>query len=244
MQPFSVFTVHYHNHILSFLHGRFPEFVAQRARQLSFVHGDIIGEAGQPIERVFFPSSGMISVVVDLRDGGRVEAAMLGRKNAVGGSVVFGGRAHLNTSFAQLPGSGWSLKAADLVALAERENDVRNIFFDNEQYLLAQAQQTAACNARHVIPQRLATWILRASDASGGDELTLTQEYLAQMLGVQRASVSMFAGALQDKRLIFYRRGRVKILDRQGLEQQACECHAVLRRQHAKLFEPDISQPA
>jgi CRP-like cAMP-binding protein len=236
--------VHYHNHILSVLHRRSPDFVGQRARQLSFVHGDVIGEAGRPIEHVFFPSSGMISVVVDLRDGGRVEAAMVGRKNAIGGSVVFGGRTHLNTSFAQLPGSGWSIKAADVIELANRDSDVRNILFDNEQFLLAQSQQTAACNARHLIPQRLAAWILRAADASGGDELTLTQEYLAQMLGVQRASVSMFAGALQDKGLIFYRRGRVKVLDRAGLEQQACECHAALRRQQAVLVEPDTGQPA
>jgi CRP-like cAMP-binding protein len=236
--------LHYHNQILSFLHARFPDFVGQRARQLSFVHGDVIGEAGRPIEHAFFPSSGMISVVVELRDGGRVEAAMVGRRNAIGGSVVFGGLNHLNTSFAQLPGSGWLLKATDLVELAERDPDVRNLLFDNEQYLLAQAQQTAACNARHVIPKRLGTWILRASEACGGDELTLTQEYLAQMLGVQRASVSMFAGELQDKGLIFYRRGRVRVLDREGLEHHACECHAVLRRQHATLFEGDINQPA
>ncbi len=236
--------VHYHNHILSFLHHRFPDFVGHRARQLAFVHGDVIGETGRPIEYVFFPSSGMISVVVDLRDGDRVEAAMVGRRNAIGASVAFGGLTHLNTSFAQLPGSGWSLKAADVIDLANRDGDVRNILYDNEQYLLAQAQQTAACNARHLIPQRLATWILRASDASGGEELTLTQEYLAQMLGVQRASVSMFAGALQDKGLIFYRRGRVKVLDRQALEHQACECYAALRHQHARLSEAVAGQPA
>ena len=236
--------MHYHNHILSHLHRRFPDFVGHRARQLSFVHGDLIGEAGRPIEHVFFPSSGMISIVVDLRDGGRVEAAMVGRRNAIGGSVAFGARTHINTSFAQLPGNGWSLTAADLVDLAARDADVRNILFDNEQFLQAQSQQTAACNARHVIPQRLATWILRASDATGGEELTLTQEYLAQMLGVQRASVSMFAGALQDKGLIFYRRGRVRVLDRAGLEHQACECHAVVHAQHARLFETDLHQPA
>lgn len=234
--------MHYHNDILSSLHRRFPEIVGQRARQMSFAHGDIIGETGQSIETVFFPSSGMISIVVDLRDGGRVEAGMVGHRNAVGGAVAFGGRDHLNTSFAQIPGSGWSLKAADVIELAGRENEVRNILFANEQSLLAQAQQTAACNARHVISKRLATWILRAADASGDEELALTQEYLAQMLGVQRASVSMFAGALQDKGLIFYRRGRVRILNREGLEQQACECHAVLRRQDTKLFESDARQ--
>ena len=234
--------MHHHNQILSYLHRRFPDFVDDRARQFSFVHGDIIGEAGRPIEQVFFPNSGMISIVVDLREGGRVEAAMVGPRNAVGGSIVFGGRTHINTSFAQLPGSGWSLRATDLIELSNRDQAVRGILFNNEQYLLAQAQQTAACNARHVIPRRLATWILRAIDASATDELILTQEFLAQMLGVQRASVSMFAGELQDKGFIFYRRGRVRVLDREGLAHEACECHTMLRSQAARLCEPDLHQ--
>jgi CRP-like cAMP-binding protein len=186
----------------------------------------------------------MISLVVDLADGDRIEAGMVGRRGTVGGSVMFGGRTHLTTAFAQLPGSGWVLKASDLHELAERASDVRDLFFRNEQYLLAQAQQTAACNAKHRIPQRLATWILRAQFDSGDAELNLTQEYLAQMLGVQRASVSMFAGALQEKGLIFYRRGRVRILDREGLEHEACECHATLRNRHTHLFEAEVCQSA
>jgi len=234
--------LHHHNQILSYLHRRFPDFIADRARQFSFVHGDIIGEAGQPIDQVFFPSSGMISIVVDLREGGRVEAAMVGPANAIGGSIVFGGRAHINTSFAQLPGSGWSLPATDMIELSNRDQAVRGVMFNNEQYLMAQAQQTAACNARHVIPRRLATWILRAIDASETNELVLTQEYLAQMLGVQRASVSMFAGELQDKGFIFYRRGRVRVLDREGLAREACECHMTLRSQAARLSEADLHQ--
>jgi len=232
------------NDILARLQELHPDFVTSRARQISFVHGDIFGESGRPIDEVLFPGSGMISLVVDLRDGDRIEAAMVGRYGAVGSTVLFGARAHLNTGFAQLPGTGWILKAADLVALSDRAPEVRDLFFRNEQYTLAQAQQTAACNAKHRIPQRLATWILRAQHDSGEDELLLTQEYLAQMLGVQRASVSMFAGALQERGLIFYRRGRVRVLDRSGLEAVACECHAVLRERHEHLFRHDLNQDA
>lgn len=232
------------NDILGQLHERHADFVTARARQITYVHGDVIGEAGRPIDEVVFPSSGMISLVVDLNDGDRIEAAMVGRRAAIGGAVLFGARVHLNTAFAQLPGSGWILKASDLVELAQRAPDVRHLFFRNEQYLLAQAQQTSACNAKHRIPQRLATWILRAQFDSDEEELLLTQEYLAQMLGVQRASVSMFAGALQEKGLIFYRRGRMRVLDRAALEQEACECHATLRQHHRQLCEDEVNQSA
>lgn len=234
----------HHNEILARLHQSHPDFVTRRARQITYVHGDVFGETGGPIDDLLFPSSGMISLVVDLADGDRIEAGMVGRRGMVGGSALFGGSTHLCTSFAQLPGNGWTIKAADLVELAERSPSVRDLMFRNEQYTLAQAQQTAACNARHRIPQRLATWILRAQFDSGDDELLLTQEYLAQMLGVQRASVSMFAGALQDKGLIFYRRGRVRVLDRAGLEREACECHATLRTRHMRLYESEACQSA
>ena len=234
----------HHNEILARLHQSHPDFVTRRARQVTYVHGDLFGETGRPIDDLLFPSSGMISLVVDLADGDRIEAGMVGRRGMVGGSALFGGRTHLCTSFAQLPGSGWTVRADDLIELADREPGVRDLLFRNEQYTLAQAQQTAACNAKHRIPQRLATWILRAQFDSGDDELLLTQEFLAQMLGVQRASVSMFAGALQDKGLIFYRRGRVRILDRDGLVHEACECHATLRNRHAQLFDAELYQSA
>jgi len=177
-------------------------------------------------------------------DVDRIEAGMVGRRGMIGGSALFGGRTHLCTSFAQLPGNGWIIKAADLIELAERSAGIRDLIFSNEQYTLSQAQQTAACNAKHRIPQRLATWILRAQFDTGEDELLLTQEFLAQMLGVQRASVSMFAGALQDKGLIFYRRGRVRVLDGEGLAREACECHATLRNRHRSLFEAEECQSA
>ena len=234
----------HHNDILARLYQSHSDLVTRRARQTSYVRGDIIGEFGAPIDEVLFPSSGMISLVVDLADGGSIEAGMVGRRGLVGGNALFGGETHLNTAFAQLPGSGWTFKAADLVELAERAPGIRDLFFRNEQYTLVQAQQTAACNAKHRIPQRLASWVLRAQYDSGEDELLLTQEYLGQMLGVQRASVSMFAGALQEKGLIFYRRGRVKILDRNGLEHEACECHATLRSRHAHLFDDETNQVA
>lgn len=232
------------NDILASLHEAHPDFIAARARQISFTHGDILGEAGQPIDDILFPNGGMISLVVDLHDGDRIETAMVGRHGAIGGAALFGARTHLNTAYAQLPGRGWMLKADDLSKLVEQTPRARDLFFRNEQYVLAQAQQMAACNAKHRIAQRVATWILRAQYNSGEDELLLTQDFLAQMLGVQRASVSLFAGGLQEKGLIFYRRGRVRVLDQAGLEQQACECHATLRGHYAHIFRRQMNESA
>jgi CRP-like cAMP-binding protein len=224
------------NRILSALVQRHPES-RERLRRRDYVHGDMIGKAGDPIVDVLFPSSGLISVVVGLKGGDLVEAAMVGCDGVVGGGAVFGAKQHLGSSFAQLPGSGWTMRAADLGALLERDDQLRATLFSYEQFLLAQAQQTAACNARHHIPQRLSSWLLRARDATRENELLLTQEFLAQMLGVQRASVSMFAGQLQDKDLIRYRRGRVTVMNADGLSHEACECHLALSDLRRRLLD-------
>jgi len=224
------------NRILSALVQRHPE-CRERLRRRDYVHGDMIGKSGDPIVDVLFPSSGLISIVVNLTGGDLVEAAMVGCDGAVGGGAIFGAASYIGSSFAQLPGSGWTIRAADLASILEQDEELRATLFAYEQFLLAQAQQTAACNARHHIPQRLSSWLLRARDATRENELLLTQEFLAQMLGVQRASVSMFAGQLQDKDLIRYRRGRVNVMNCDGLANEACECHAVLGDLRRRLLE-------
>ena len=224
------------NRILSALVQRHPE-CRERLRRRDYVHGDTIGKSGDPVVDVLFPCSGLISIVVNLHAGDVVEAAMVGCDGVVGGGAVFGARHHLGSSFAQLPGSGWTMRATDLEAILAHDEQLRSTLFAYEQFLLAQAQQTAACNARHHIPQRLSSWLLRARDATRESELLLTQEFLAQMLGVQRASVSMFAGQLQDKELIRYRRGRVQVMNCDGLASEACECHAVLSDLRRHLLE-------
>jgi CRP-like cAMP-binding protein len=224
------------NRLLEILARSQADALRNRLTSIDFVHGDVLAEAGSLIERVIFPRSGLVSLVVDLADGERIEAAMVGHDGAVGGAAAFGAMDHLCTGFAQLPGSAWVMKVADLMDFAAADRDFRAALFAQEQFLLAQAQQTAACNAKHNIPQRLCSWLLRAQDIVATDELLLTQEHLAQMLGVQRASVSMFASQLQDKGLIHYRRGRVHIVDPMRLASEACECHANLRQQRVRLF--------
>ncbi len=225
----------YHNTLLDAFSAAEPDFVRERAVPFSFAHGDLLVQAGQSIEHVYFPQSGLISVVVGLSGGEHIEAAMIGHDGALGASVACGATSSVNTAFGQVAGHGWRLAAADVVTLADENRALQNLLFRHEQFLLAQAQQTAACNARHHIPARLCSWLMRAHEFAQG-EIYVTQELLAQILGVQRASISLIASTLQDAGLIQYRRGRLSILDKPGLAQRACECHQVLHDHRHYLF--------
>jgi CRP-like cAMP-binding protein len=226
----------YDNRLLESLSRLQPDGLRNRLRAIDFVHGDILTEAGAPIEQVIFPRAGLISMVVDLADGDRIEVAMVGSNGSVGAGVAFGAKAYLSTSFAQLPGRAWAMKSADVIELADASPDFRALLFAQERYIKAQAQQTAACNAKHTIMRRLCSWLLRARDEAGPGELLLTQEHLAQMLGVQRASVSMFASQLQEQGAIQYRRGRLQVTNPKVLTEHACECHAALRQHRSRLI--------
>jgi CRP-like cAMP-binding protein len=200
----------------------------------TFRLGEVVAEPGDPIEQVLFMHNGLISVVVPLESGEAIEAGVVGREEIFGASGALGANCHVSRAIVQMPGSGSIIKTADLTQLARQSNTLHRALVVHEQFLLAQAQQTAACNARHEIPQRLATWLLRVSDRSGQDQMPLTQEFLAQMLGVQRASVSIAAGAFKDAGLISYRRGRIVIEKRHDLEKLACECYATIRTQYER----------
>lgn len=229
----------YNNAILDALSASDPEFVKECVTPFSFVHGDRLAEAGAPIEHVLFPQSGLISLVVELNTGEQIEAAMIGRDGALGASAVHDAPLWVSTCIAQIAGQGLSMRAADLVALTQRHQSLRSQLYAQEQYLLVQAQQMAACNARHHIPARLCSWFLRAHDVVGCGDLHVTQEFLAQLLGVQRASISLIAGALQEEGLIQYRRGRLSILDKDGLAGRACGCYQTLRNHHRQQFRAE-----
>lgn len=236
----------YENRLLDTLSRSYPDALRNRLKAIDYVHGDLLSEAGEPIEHVIFPRSGLVSMVVDLMDGDRIEVAMIGAGGAIGGGVAFGATHRLCASFAQLPGRAWLMKSVDAIEIANDSSEFRHLLYMQERYIQAQAEQTAACNAKHTIMRRLCSWLLRAQDTIGGGELLLTQEHLAQMLGVQRASVSMFASQLQEKGLIQYRRGRLHISNSAGLAEHACECHAALRQQRERLLseEPEPFQEA
>jgi CRP-like cAMP-binding protein len=226
----------FENQLLEALFRSQPDFLRNRLKVVDFAHGDILGQAGESIEHVIFPRSGLISIVVELDQGDLIEVAMVGARGAVGGAAMFGATHHFGTVFAQMPGRGWQMRVDDVIDAGVASPEFRNLMLAQEQHLQAQAQQMAACNARHSIMHRLCSWLLRASDEAGTNELLLTQENVAQLLGVQRASVSTFASQLQEWELIQYRRGRVHINDPAGLAKQACECHLALRRKGERLL--------
>ncbi len=211
--------------------------LTERLKPMTLDLGQMLGENGAPIEQVVFPTAGLISVVTELSSGERIEAALIGRSGVLGASVAFGAKIHINTSFVQMAGSALVMRASDFAELFRQRVWIRALLFKNEEYLLAQSQQSVACNARHQIAMRLATWLIRSRDAAEQTSLQMTQEFLAQMLGVQRASVSLVAAELQEEGLIRYRRGHIEIVNEKKLIERACECCQAVRMQYRRLFD-------
>src|SRR5215472_6747796 len=191
---------------------------------------------GKPVESVWFPRSGMISIVAMMSDGAAVEVGIAGREGMLGVQVLLGDDTSLNEAMVQIPGSALRLPAAVLRHEADASPELRTVMLRYVQAFLNAATQSAACNRAHLLEQRLARWLLTARDRAGGDRLPLTHEFIAMMLGVRRAGVTVAAQSLQSAGLIHYAHGRITIVDREGLEVAACECYEVIKRDYARLL--------
>jgi CRP-like cAMP-binding protein len=200
--------------------------------------GQVLAEAGQSVTSVLFPHSGVISLVVELASGDMIETAMIGRDGVFNASPALDASAALNKAIVQLEGTASSIHASRFRTVAQTSPELMSVLIRHELVLFAEAQQSAACNAKHSIESRICRWLLRMRDLAGGDDLTLTQEFLAQMIGVRRASVSVVAGTLQSRGLISYNRGAIRILNVDQMRSEACECYAVNKAQHSKLLGP------
>jgi CRP-like cAMP-binding protein len=197
-------------------------------------HGDVIAETGGLIRRVYFPHSGIISLVVELSIGDTIETATIGRDGVIGAAAALDGRISFNKGVVQLGGAASVMGVERLRALTDENKRFRSILIRHEQVLFAQAQQSAACNASHSAEARMCRWLLRMRDLAG-ERLRLTQKFLGQMMGVQRSTVSLAANTLQRAGLIKYRRGNIEILDVEGLREAACECYATVAAHYQKL---------
>jgi len=222
------------NQILAALVRRHPELQRNLTRR-DFLSKDVVVRPGEPIDHLIFPISGMLAVAVEV-DGDFVGTGMVGSEGLVGGTVVFGFEKHLNFIVGRVPGSAYLLAAEEIIRLAEHDASIPRLLFACEAWLGVQAQQLSACNARHRIPERLSSWLLRAADAAGIDELFVTQDAIADALGVQRASVSNIAAEFQKAGWIAYKRGRITVIDRQALERRACDCPKQLGAFQRTLF--------
>ena len=221
--------LHSSNRMLASLPAADLDSLLPQLRPVDFPLGKVLFAAGDTISSVYFPHAGVISLVVELATGEMIEAAMIGREGLVGGMSALDNKISTTRAIVQVAGSGSVIDAEPLRKLAIGSAGFRATLIKHEQVLLAQAQQSAACNATHLIEARLSRWLLRCRDLVGSDDFQLTQEFLGQMMGVRRTSVSIVANTLQQAGLIKYKRGNIRVTNLEGLRDAACECYATVK---------------
>jgi len=198
--------------------------------------GKVLHECGGSSIYVYFPTTSIVSLMHLLHDGSSAEIATVGRDGIVGFAHLMGGGTTPSRAVVQCAGEGYRLKSHFISEEAGRAGPTLNLLLRYTQALMTQTAQTAVCNRHHCLDQQLCRWLLLTLDRLSGNEITMTQELIASLLGVRREGVTAAAGRLQTAGLIRYRRGRISVLDREGLEQRACECYAVVRNEYARLL--------
>lgn len=225
------------NRILGALPAESLASISPKLSPFPLVNRHGLYERNGTIDYVYFPETGMISLVRDLDDGARAEVGIIGREGVLGLPLLAGIATSFPEAMVQMPGHAWRMSAADFRQEVENNAPLRLAASRYGEAAQAQVMQTAACNGRHGLEQRLARWLLMAHDCADGSELMLTQEFLAMMLGVHRPSLTVSAGVLQRSGLIRYGGGRLNILDRANLEAASCECYGVVRERYRLLCE-------
>lgn len=198
--------------------------------------GEVLYSTGDHIQHAYFVSTGVVSFVTHMQDGASVEVGLVGLEGTVGIGLALGDDRAPSQAIVQLAASGVRIVADVLREELKRGGHLQSLLLRCAQALMRQVSQTAACNRSHHIGERLARWLLTCHDRAGGDELRLTQEFVAEMLGVRRAGVTEAAIILQSSGLIRYARGHVTILDRAGLEEFSCECYGVVKAEFDRLL--------
>jgi CRP-like cAMP-binding protein len=207
-----------------------PHLITQSLKQ-----GLVLIEAGVEVDYIYFPHYGMISLLVVLKDGKAIETATVGCEGAVGAMAGLGLHKSLVRAVVQLPIAATKISARQFRKAAAASDEIRNLCIRYNEVLLSQARVTAACNATHVIEARFCRWLLQSADRAGSSTINLTQEFLAEMLGVRRTSVTEVASKIQNSGAIRYSRGVINVLDRPALERMSCECYQTLVEQSAVL---------
>ncbi|MDQ0395728.1 Crp/Fnr family transcriptional regulator [Labrys monachus] len=225
------------NRLLDALSAHDRGLLAHHAEAYGLEAGEILFEPGQDVLHVYFPGPGSIaSLLLDLREGATAEAAMIGQEGAVGGIVSDGNKPAFARGAVQVAGTALRVPIEALEAAKQRSPTLRDHFARYADCLLAQVLQSVACNAVHDLDARLARWLLSTQDRIGGRDLRLTQQFIAEMLGVQRSYASRIIGDLEKKGIIATGRALVTIRDRRRLEGEACECYAYLRRHYQRVL--------
>jgi CRP-like cAMP-binding protein len=198
--------------------------------------GDVVYESGRQIDHVYFPTDSIVSLLYVLENGASAEIAVVGNEGVVGVSLFMGGETTPSRAVVQSAGTAYRLPGAIMKQEFTRGGAMQHLLLRYTQALITQMAQTAVCNRHHSVDQQLCRWLLLSIDRLTSPEIEMTQELIANMLGVRREGVTEAAGKLQTAGVISYRRGHIKVLDRPRLEKMSCECYEVVRRESARLL--------
>jgi CRP-like cAMP-binding protein len=224
------------NHLLSALPDKDYQRLLLYLQPLSFSLGEVICEPGGLLDYVYFPTSSVVSLLYTTQEGSTAETGLIGNDGVVGVALFLGGDTTTNRAVVQIAGDAFSLKAKILREEFARGGPFQHLLLRYIQAFITQLSQTATCNRLHPIEKRLCRWLLLSHDRVKSDKLLMTQEFISNMLGGRRESVTVAAGRLQDAGVIHYSRGHIVILDRKGLEANVCECYQVVKEETDRLF--------
>jgi CRP-like cAMP-binding protein len=229
------------NHLLAALLDAEFDRLAPHLELVPMLLGDVLYESGGKQRYVYFPTTAIVSMHYVLENGGSSEIAGVGNEGVLGIALFMGGDTTPSRAVVQTGGHGYRLRSHILMEEFNRAGPVLRLLLRYTQALITQMSQTAVCNRHHTVEQQLCRWLLLTLDRLPGNELTMTQELIAGMLGVRREGVTEAAGRLQGLGYIRYRRGHITVLDRAGLERDVCECYDVVRREFTRLLS-DVHQ--
>jgi CRP-like cAMP-binding protein len=229
------------NHLLAALPAAVCERLYGQLELIPMSLGEVLCESGSQLRHVYFPTTSIVSLLYMMEDGASAEIAVVGNEGILGISLFMGGDTTPGRAVVQSAGYGFRLKAKLLKEEFNRAGPVLHLLLRYTQALITQMAQTAVCNRHHSVDQQLCRWLLLSLDRLPSNELTMTQELIANMLGVRREGVTEAAGKLQTAGLIRYSRGRITVVDRPGLETLACECYAVVKKEFDRLLPDAIA---
>ena len=224
------------NHLLAALPTAEFERIAPHLELVAMPLGEVLYESSGQLQHVYFPTTAIVSMHYVMENGASSEIAGVGNEGVLGISLFMGGNTTPSRAIVQTAGHGYRLKARLLMEEFERGGVVQHLLLRYTQALMTQVSQTAVCNRHHAVEQQLCRWLLLTLDRLPSNELTMTQELIASMLGVRREGITEAAGHLQQAGCIRYRRGHISVLDRSGLEARVCECYAVVKKEHDRLL--------
>ena len=229
------------NQLLAALpHAEFQRWLPQ-LELIELPLGLVLYESSSTESHVYFPTTAIVSLLYVMENGDSAEIAVVGNEGIVGISLFMGGNSTPSRAVVQSAGQGFRLKAQTMKDEFDRAGPVLHLLLRYTQALITQMAQTAVCNRHHSLDQQLCRWLLMSMDRLQGNEITMTQELIANMLGVRREGVTEGARKLQKAGLISYARGRISVLDRVGLEKRSCECYAVVKSEYGRLLPREMA---